>query len=89
MNGHPHATALYGPPKLLWRSAAAPDACPKATNCEETRCGSYRLYQDGRYWVARYVPGADEYRHVGIERSRDDALAWVRKHQRKMMGAAE
>lgn len=80
MTGHIHATGLYGAPKLLWRDAVHPNPSARVKGCQETRCGSYRVYQQGGKWSAIYLPEPQHWTSIGIERSLEAALEWVAKH---------
>lgn len=90
MTGHIHATALYGAPKLLWKPATHPNPMARVSECQETRCGTYRVYRQGQIgnWSAIYLPDPTHWSSIGIERSLDEAMNWVNKHHAARCRAA-
>ena len=77
MTGHPTATALYGAPKLLWATTTHPNPHCRATDCQQTRCGSYRRYQQGGRWIGVYLPRPQDWDSIWIERSLDALMARI------------
>ena len=88
MTGHPQATALYGAPKLLWMPATHPNPHCRATDCEQTRCGSYRRYQQGGKWHAIYLPRPQDWDSIWINADLAVVMAKLQAHHERTSAAA-
>ena len=86
MTGHPQATALYGAPRLLWMTAKHPNDNARAECHEETRCGLYRRYRQGKAgnWCGVYLPDPTGREGIFIEHTLDKLMERIEAdHQRR------
>lgn len=90
MTGHPQATALYGAPKLLWAACPHPNDNARAELCEQTRCGSYRRYRQGKdgNWSGVYLKEPPSLNSIFVEHTLEKLMGRIEAHHQRLHAAS-